>query len=65
VALGWGLWEGPARFIFLGTFLQRLNSRGINDSAIGGIDFRKNRHNIRHGKTSVGSLDRIKQQGHQ
>jgi hypothetical protein len=31
VALGWGLWEGPARFIFLATFFARkLDSRGIN-----------------------------------
>jgi hypothetical protein len=65
VALGWGLWEGPARFIFWATFLQRLDRLGIENLAIGGIDFRKNRHKIRHGKASVGSLDRMKQQGHQ
>ena len=65
MALGWGLWEGPARFIFRDTFLQRLCSPGIYNSTSGGIDFRKKWHNIRHGKTSVGSIDRMKQQGHQ
>ena len=60
MALGWGLWEGPARFIFWDDFfakmLGRLFSPRINNSAIGGIDFQKKWHKIRHGKTSVGSL---------
>ncbi len=64
MALGWGLWEGPARFIFLGTFFARIRLPGINNSAIAGIDFRKKWHNIRHGKASLGSFDRMKQQGH-
>jgi hypothetical protein len=65
VALGWGLWEGPARFYFLGQLLQRLNSPSITKLAFDRIDFRRKWLNIRHGKANFGSLARMKQQGHQ
>jgi hypothetical protein len=63
-----GLVGGPRPLYFLGHLFARilrgLLAPGINNPTGGGIDFRKKWHNIRHGKSSVGSLDRMKQQGH-
>ena len=49
MALGWGLWEGPARFIFWARFFKsrRLLFRQLSDN-IAPLDFPKKWHNIRH-----------------
>jgi hypothetical protein len=49
VALGWGLWEGPARFIFgLRFFESRRSLSPTVPDNIAPLDFPKKWHNIRH-----------------
>ncbi len=49
MALGWGLWEGPARFIFGAPVFQEptLSSTNVSNK-ISPLDFPKKWHNIRH-----------------
>jgi hypothetical protein len=48
VALGWGLWEGPARFIFYHQVFQSRCSLPPSPIKIEPLDFTKKWHNIRH-----------------
>ena len=52
MALGWGLWEGPARFYFQASFSQdsaRFTAQQFLSNRYA-IDFQFKWHNIRHGK---------------
>jgi hypothetical protein len=47
VALGWGLWEGPARFYFWPLISTTNQHSAISNRCSIAIDFRTKWHNIR------------------
>jgi hypothetical protein len=51
VALGWGLWEGPARFYFWAKFVF-INFSFRRCFPLSLFDFQSNWHNITHGSIS-------------